>query len=227
MSQSPLELYQYAYHLHYEENNFSKASELYQQIILAFPDSHESGYAAIQLQKIHSKSVADIFEAKITKRTLLLSSAFSFLFICVIALFIWCLTTNNAVKSLQQRQTDLATINSYFSLQAYQQAQSYIANLGHAPANDTLMHMYAALASFFQQDTTQLREHLDFLKENGHSTFVNALLVQLQSPAPKTTYTRVREKSTTAKKALQPPEKPESNEALEDLREKILSNYAQ
>jgi tetratricopeptide (TPR) repeat protein len=57
MSTSPLELYEQAYHLHYDENDIVKACQIYETIITEYPESNESAYAAIQLQKIHTNEV--------------------------------------------------------------------------------------------------------------------------------------------------------------------------
>lgn len=58
MASSPLEIYEQAYRFQYEENDIPKACDVYRQIIREFPDSNESGYAAIQLQKIHAQDVS-------------------------------------------------------------------------------------------------------------------------------------------------------------------------
>lgn len=58
MEQSPLELYETAYKLHYVENRISDALLHYQKIIEVFPDSNECGYASIQIQKIKAENLA-------------------------------------------------------------------------------------------------------------------------------------------------------------------------
>ena len=59
MPNSPLEIYEKAYRLHYDEGDIPGACEVYKQIISEFPESNESGYAAIQLQKIYASEVAE------------------------------------------------------------------------------------------------------------------------------------------------------------------------
>jgi len=49
---SPLELYEKAYRLQYDENKIPEACRLYKVIIDEFPDSNECGYAVIQLEKL-------------------------------------------------------------------------------------------------------------------------------------------------------------------------------
>lgn len=58
MEQSPLELYESAYKLHYVENRIADALLHYQKIIEVFPDSNECGYASIQIQKIKAENLA-------------------------------------------------------------------------------------------------------------------------------------------------------------------------
>jgi len=59
MENSPLELYETAYKLHYAENNLKDAVTYYKQLIKEFPESNECGYAVIQLQKIKAHNVAE------------------------------------------------------------------------------------------------------------------------------------------------------------------------
>jgi hypothetical protein len=50
--ESALHLYDEAYRQHYEQGNIPQACVLYREIIRNFPDSFESVYAVIQLEKI-------------------------------------------------------------------------------------------------------------------------------------------------------------------------------
>jgi tetratricopeptide (TPR) repeat protein len=59
MADSPLELYEKAYGLHYEEKRIAEACELYGRIIKEFPESNECGYAVIQLEKLKANSVLE------------------------------------------------------------------------------------------------------------------------------------------------------------------------
>jgi tetratricopeptide (TPR) repeat protein len=58
MEQTPLELYETAYRLHYNDNQINNSIAYYQKLIKEFPDSNECGYAVIQLQKIKANNVA-------------------------------------------------------------------------------------------------------------------------------------------------------------------------
>ncbi|MBD3347498.1 MAG: hypothetical protein GF401_20775 [Chitinivibrionales bacterium] len=59
MENSPLELYEKAYRLHYLENKLPEACKVYETIIREFPESNECGYSVIQLQKIQSNLVSE------------------------------------------------------------------------------------------------------------------------------------------------------------------------
>ena len=56
---SPLELYEKAYRLQYDENKIPEACRLYKLIIDEFPDSNECGYAVIQLEKILAGTLSE------------------------------------------------------------------------------------------------------------------------------------------------------------------------
>ena len=56
---SPLELYEKAYRLHYDEGRIPEACRVYKAIIDEFPDSNECGYAVIQLEKILAQNVTE------------------------------------------------------------------------------------------------------------------------------------------------------------------------
>ena len=56
---SPLELYEKAYRLQYDENRIPEACRLYKLIIDEFPDSNECGYAVIQLEKIIASTMSE------------------------------------------------------------------------------------------------------------------------------------------------------------------------
>ncbi|MBD3322171.1 MAG: tetratricopeptide repeat protein [Chitinivibrionales bacterium] len=59
MKNSPLELYEKAYRLHYIDNKLPEACRIYESLIKEFPESNECGYAVIQLQKIQSNVVSE------------------------------------------------------------------------------------------------------------------------------------------------------------------------
>lgn len=52
VNSSALQLYSTAYRFQYEQNDIKEACRLYREIIRQFPDSNESSYAVVQLEKI-------------------------------------------------------------------------------------------------------------------------------------------------------------------------------
>jgi hypothetical protein len=58
MADTPLELYEEAYRLHYHDKKISDAVKIYEMIIRDFPDSNECGYAFIQLQKVKANDIS-------------------------------------------------------------------------------------------------------------------------------------------------------------------------
>ncbi len=67
MENSPLELYETAYRLHYVENRIPEALRFYEALIREFPESNECGYAVIQIQKIKSNNTAESLKAPQSK----------------------------------------------------------------------------------------------------------------------------------------------------------------
>jgi hypothetical protein len=64
MANTPLDIYQKAYQLHYEAGDLVEACALYKEILKKFPESNECGYAVIQLQKIGAQEIAGGIEAQ-------------------------------------------------------------------------------------------------------------------------------------------------------------------
>jgi tetratricopeptide (TPR) repeat protein len=86
---SPLELYETAYKLHYADGNILEACNFYKAIIDEFPNSNECGYAVIQLQKIQANSVSESLQST-TNRFALLQ------FIVIGLCLVICLTLSTA-----------------------------------------------------------------------------------------------------------------------------------
>jgi hypothetical protein len=57
MANTPLELYEQAYRLHYHDKRISEAIKIYEAIIRDFPESNECGYSVIQLQKVKAQEI--------------------------------------------------------------------------------------------------------------------------------------------------------------------------
>jgi hypothetical protein len=59
---SALQLYHAAYRFHYETNDLKEACRLYREIIRHFPDSNESAYAVVQLEKIGAQEALKMLQ---------------------------------------------------------------------------------------------------------------------------------------------------------------------
>lgn len=81
MEKTPLELYETAYKLHYNEKKIASAVKVYEALVSEFPDSDECGYAVIQLQKIKSGSIAEQIQKQ--KNSTFLFAVSSFIFACI------------------------------------------------------------------------------------------------------------------------------------------------
>lgn len=95
---SALQLYHAAYRLHYEANDLKEASRLYREILRQFPESHECGYAVVQLEKIGAGEVMKMLGKTSLQQALpvvaLLMSLIALIIACC-ALFL-ALNQNNA-----------------------------------------------------------------------------------------------------------------------------------
>lgn len=103
METTPLELYETAYRLHYNENRLPDAICYYKKLIKEFPDSNECGYAAIQLQKIKAHNVAETLhtlpEKKHTTYDATLPLSLAAMIIALIALVV----VFNSTRTLQEK----------------------------------------------------------------------------------------------------------------------------
>jgi hypothetical protein len=63
MANTPFELYEEAYRLHYREKLIPDAVKIYETLMREFPDSSECGYAFIQLQKIKANEITERLQA--------------------------------------------------------------------------------------------------------------------------------------------------------------------
>lgn len=82
---SALQLYNSAYRLHYENNDIKEACRLYREIIRHFPDSNESAYAVVQLEKIGAQEALKSLQGGTWMKILPLASLLFSLFALLIA----------------------------------------------------------------------------------------------------------------------------------------------
>jgi tetratricopeptide (TPR) repeat protein len=108
MENSPLELYETAYRLHYAENKIPDALKYYEALIREFPESNECGYAVVQIQKIKSNDVADSITAKSKAHPLAVLS-FLMCLLTILALAV-CGVILNSKLSDARKQASLSVI---------------------------------------------------------------------------------------------------------------------
>jgi len=106
MENSPLELYETAYRLHYAENKIPEALNYYEALIKEFPESNECGYAVVQIQKIKSNDVAASIAGKGKAHPFATLSFLLSLFIAGAAGIGWIIVQDKL--SAAQRQTSLS-----------------------------------------------------------------------------------------------------------------------
>jgi len=82
---SALQLYNSAYRMHYENNDIKEACRLYREIIRHFPDSNESAYAVVQLEKIGAQEALKSLQGSSWMKILPLASLLFSLFALLIA----------------------------------------------------------------------------------------------------------------------------------------------
>jgi len=81
---SALQLYHAAYRFHYESNDLKEACRLYREIMRHFPDSNESAYAVVQLEKIGAQEALKTLQNSSWQKVI----PFIALLISIFALFI-------------------------------------------------------------------------------------------------------------------------------------------
>jgi hypothetical protein len=105
MANTPLELYEQAYHLQYHEKRISDAIKIYEAIIRDFPDSNECGYAVIQLQKVKAGEIARALKKGPTHMYPLLIVAFMSSFIALLVALVGVLLLFQQVRLEHHRTT--------------------------------------------------------------------------------------------------------------------------
>jgi hypothetical protein len=107
MANTPLELYEQAYRLHYHEKRISDAIKTYEAIIRDFPDSNECGYAVIQLQKVKANEIARALKKGPANTYPLLIVAFMSSFIALLVALVGVLLLFQQLR-LEHHRTTLA-----------------------------------------------------------------------------------------------------------------------
>jgi hypothetical protein len=86
VANTPLELYENAYRLHFHEKKTGEAAVIYEAIIRTFPDSDECGYAFLQLQKIRASELDGTLKSRSASNPLVMIAFTAGILALVIAL---------------------------------------------------------------------------------------------------------------------------------------------
>ncbi|MBN1128736.1 MAG: hypothetical protein JXA71_07100 [Chitinispirillaceae bacterium] len=107
MANTPLELYEQAYRLHYHDKRISDAIKLYEAIIRDFPESNECGYSVIQLQKVKAGEITRALKKGPANMYPLLIVAFMSSFIALLVALVGVLLLFQQLR-LEHHRTTLA-----------------------------------------------------------------------------------------------------------------------
>jgi hypothetical protein len=105
MANTPLELYENAYRLHYHEKKIPEAIKVYEAIIRDFPDSNECGYAVIQLQKVKANDITKALKKGATTLYPLVIVAFMSSFIALLVAIVGTLFLFQQLRLEHHRST--------------------------------------------------------------------------------------------------------------------------
>jgi hypothetical protein len=138
---SPLELYEKAYRLQYDENKIPEACRLYKVIIDEFPDSNECGYAVIQLEKLIAGAASERVVVSSRLNTILAVAAVVLSIVCLAGVI---LLGRYYAKTVDSRLSSLATVSHNLALQEAAKAKAEEESLlrraaEEKPAADTVV----------------------------------------------------------------------------------------
>jgi hypothetical protein len=180
---SPLELYETAYTLHYIDGNIPEACRMYKAIIDDFPNSNECGYAVIQLQKIQANDVAEGVRAS--------TNLFAMLQIIAVTLCILvCLTLSVAaflsVKKAKSDLEALSLVSQAISMLYAGNESDALETLSKAKtvSRRTMSAPYLLAANIYinmQQFTRAKAEYEAYQKVSGKSDTVFKKMVSIKS----------------------------------------------
>ncbi len=120
-SNSPLELYEKAYRLQYDESKIPEACRLYKAIMDEFPDSNECGYAVIQLEKIIAKTMSERIVVSSRLATILGVAALA---VSILSLACVLIAGGFYAKTLNARLSSLSAVSHDLAMQEAARAKA-------------------------------------------------------------------------------------------------------
>jgi len=205
---SPLELYEKAYILQYDEGKTSEACRLYKAIIDEFPESNECGYSVIQLEKILAKNVSDRIVVS-SKMPMVLS-------IIAVAVAICCLVSalivgSIYVKTVNTQMGTLSLVNQALGKLATGKDKEAVLILDNAKissqSKDPAPYLLAADVYIKRQQYVRAMAELDTARKlSGGETFVKEDLLnsKAESEEAATLHKAPQEPAPVADSASQP-----------------------
>ena len=165
MANTPLELYEQAYRLHYHEKRISEAIKTYETIIRDFPDSNECGYAVIQLQKVKANEIARALKKGPANMYPLLIVAFMSSFIALLVALVGVLLLFQQLR-LEHHRTTLA-----------------MAALGkmYCGKEDNALKILEELKGLYRNDPLPIELSSDIYRKHNQKTKTT---LPVSSPAP-------------------------------------------
>jgi len=118
---TPLELYEKAYRLQYDENKVPEACRLYKVIIDEFPDSNECGYSVIQLEKLISGAASERIVVSSRLNTILACMALLVSVACLVGVV---LVGSHFSKMVDVRLSSLTSLSRNLAIQEAQRAKA-------------------------------------------------------------------------------------------------------
>ena len=226
MATSPLELYESAYRLHYIENRIPDAVIYYQRLIKDFPDSHECGYAVIQLQKIKaenvSNSISETTSQKLTRKKLSPLVIVSLVLATVSMLFSIYLYSTTAAQISRQKQLVSTALNALGKISRNQNEEALFLLNGLKTLQPEAIAPYELCADIYrsQNKFTEARnEYTTYFKNNPQkkpTASESAFMALEKTVAPKPVITQKPSKSPVSN----PPPEPLSTAAKKRLLKK-------
>lgn len=108
---SALQLYSTAYEYQYEHDDIKEACRIYREIIKKFPDSNESAYAVVQLEKIGAQEALKSLQGNAWQKIISIAALLFSFFALIIAGIALLLVLEKSQNSLYNNY------NTYFACQ--------------------------------------------------------------------------------------------------------------
>lgn len=162
MEDSPLELYQKAYNLHYGENKIAEACDIYERLIREFPSSDACAYASIQLQKIKANDMLKGMARRRGGPGALVISLLVVNFLLVAGVGVCLFFAINQINTNNKNQFFLSNILGKMYVGKDDEALTLLEELKITTRNDILP--FSLSAEIYQKNNQYLRARAEYEK---------------------------------------------------------------